>query len=72
MNDMLAVLRQMYPQRKFMDDFSNQTKLVITADLDQPLALLKKWGGQDGWTPLKQSMADEMKGIMEWYPGYQK
>ncbi|KAF6807688.1 hypothetical protein CMUS01_14063 [Colletotrichum musicola] len=67
MNDMLAVLRVLYPDRKFMDDFPNQTKLEITTDFDQQLALLKKWGGQDGWTPMDESVADEMKGILKWF-----
>ncbi|KAF6829570.1 hypothetical protein CPLU01_07856 [Colletotrichum plurivorum] len=67
MNDMLAVLRVLYPEHKFMDDFPNQTKLEITADFDQQLALLKKWGGQDGWTPMDESVADEMKGVLKWF-----
>lgn len=70
MNDILAALRRLYPDRKFMDDFTNQTRLSITADADQPLALLKKWGGQDGWTSLEQSVADEMEGAFEFFPEY--
>ena len=68
MNDILGILRRLCPQRKFMDDFPNQTRLSITADYDQQLALLKKWGGQDGWTSLEHSVADEMKGIAKWFP----
>lgn len=68
MNDILAILRRLYPQRKFMVDFQNQTKLTITTDCDEQLALLKKWGGQDGWRTLEQSVVDEMKGILKWYP----
>lgn len=68
MNDILAILRRLCPQRKFMDDFTNQTKLSITADYRKQLALLKKWGGQDGWTSLEQSVADEMEGILKWFP----
>ncbi|KAK4158344.1 hypothetical protein C8A00DRAFT_10851 [Chaetomidium leptoderma] len=68
MNDILAILRRMYPGRKFRDDFSNQTKLEITTEYGQQLALLKKWGGQEGWTTLEQSVADEMKGVKRWFP----
>jgi hypothetical protein len=68
MNDILAILRRLFPQRKLMDDFTNQTKLRITADYDQELTLLKKWGGQDRWTSLEQSVADEVEGILKWFP----
>ncbi|KAH8194207.1 hypothetical protein TruAng_011629 [Truncatella angustata] len=68
MNDILAILRRLYPRRKFMDDFPNQTKLSITTDYDQQLALLKKWGGQDRWTSLEQSVIDEVKGVVKWFP----
>ena len=68
MNDILAILRRLYPQRKFMDNFSNEKKLSVTADCDQELALLKKWGGQDGWRSLEQSVIDEVKGVIKWFP----
>ncbi|KAK8124097.1 hypothetical protein PG999_004015 [Apiospora kogelbergensis] len=68
MNDILAILRRLCPERKIRDDFSNQTKLGITTDYDQQLALLKKWGGQEGWTTLEQSVADEMRGVKKWFP----
>jgi hypothetical protein len=68
MNDILAILRRLYPQKKFMDNFPNQTKLSITADYDQELALLKKWGGQDGWTSLEQSVVDGVRSMTKWYP----
>lgn len=68
MNDILAILRKMYPQREFRKDYPNQSKLSVTADLEQPLALLKKWGGQDGWTPLEKSVAEEVQGYLKWYP----
>lgn len=67
MNDILAVLRRMHPGRRFMGDFSNQTRLEITTERGQQLALLRKWGGQDGWTTLEQSVADEMSGVKKWF-----
>ncbi|RDW72797.1 hypothetical protein BP6252_06704 [Coleophoma cylindrospora] len=70
MNDILAILRRLCPQKTFMDDFPNQKRLTITADYDQQLALLKKWGGQDGWTSLEQTVADGLKSMMKWYPEY--
>ncbi|KAK7950976.1 uncharacterized protein PG986_006704 [Apiospora aurea] len=68
MNDILAILRRMYPGRKFMDDFSNQTQLDITTERDEQLALLRKWGGQEGWRALERSVADEMNGVKKWFP----
>lgn len=68
MNDILAILRRLYPHERFMDEFPNQTVLSITTDYDQQFALLKKWGGQDGWTPLEQSVADGVKSMAKWFP----
>ncbi|KAJ5017913.1 NAD-dependent epimerase/dehydratase terH [Colletotrichum sp. SAR 10_99] len=67
MNDILAILRRVYPDRKIMDDFSNQTKLKVTASSERPLALLKKWGGQNGWTSLEKSAIKEMQGVLNWF-----
>ena len=67
-NDILAILRRLYPERKFMDDLPKQGKLSVTADYDQQLALLKKWGGQVGWTPLEKTVADEARSVSEWFP----
>ncbi|KAF3807358.1 putative uncharacterized oxidoreductase [Colletotrichum gloeosporioides] len=68
MNDILAILRKTYPGRNIMDDFDNQTKLEVTADSEQPLALLKKWGSQEGWTSLEKSAIKEMQGVLKWFP----
>ncbi|KAF4827515.1 NAD-dependent epimerase/dehydratase terH [Colletotrichum tropicale] len=68
MNDILAILRKAYPGRNTVDDFDKQTKLKVTADSKQPLALLKKWGSQEGWTSLEKSAIKEMQGILKWFP----
>ncbi|KAK2772551.1 aldehyde reductase ii [Colletotrichum kahawae] len=68
MNDILAILRRVYPDRKIMDDFINQTKLKVTADSEQPLGLLEKWGNQDGGTSLEKSVMNEMEGVLKWFP----
>lgn len=68
-NDVLAILRKLYPERVFDDDFPTPiTPLTMTSDFKQPLALLKKWGHQDGWTPLEETIIDNMKNIVKWYP----
>ncbi|RDW57271.1 hypothetical protein BP5796_12721 [Coleophoma crateriformis] len=67
-NDVLAIMRRLYPQRKFIDDLPPSTPITITTDCSQPLALLKKWGNQDGWTSLEESVADNMTNLVAWYP----
>ncbi|KFY46762.1 hypothetical protein V494_00342 [Pseudogymnoascus sp. VKM F-4513 (FW-928)] len=67
-NDVLTILRRLYPQRKFTDDLPVHPPLTVTTDFSQPLALLKKWGNQDGWKTLEETVADNMKNIVEWYP----
>ncbi|KAJ3958793.1 hypothetical protein N0V92_004617 [Colletotrichum tropicale] len=54
--------------KRIMGGFNNQTKLKVTADSERPLALLKKWGGQDGWTSLEKSAINEMEGVLKWFP----
>jgi len=67
-NDVLAIIQKLYPQRKFADGLPTPTALSITSDFSQPLALLKKWGHQDGWTPLEETIVDNMKNIVKWNP----
>jgi hypothetical protein len=67
-NDVLAIIRKLYPQRKFIEDLPTPAPLSMTTDFSQPLALLKKWGHQDGWTSLEETVADNMENIVKWYP----
>ncbi|PCG98250.1 NAD-dependent epimerase/dehydratase [Penicillium occitanis (nom. inval.)] len=60
-NDMLAILRRLYPQRHFIDDLPNQQRLSISTDLTLPLQLLKKWGNQTGWRTLEQTIKDNVQ-----------
>ena len=67
-NDILAIMRRQCPERKFIDDLPGQSQLTITTDFSQPLALLKKWGGQEGWRTLEETVADNMRKIAAWDP----
>ncbi|KAK0649270.1 hypothetical protein B0T16DRAFT_428092 [Cercophora newfieldiana] len=58
-NEALGLMRKLFPNHKFIDDFSDAS-YSLTTDLTIPLALLKKWGNQDGWIPLEQSFLDNM------------
>ena len=65
-NDVLAILRKLYPQRKLIDDLPDEVGTSPTTDFSQPLALLKKWGNQDGWTALEETVTENMRKIVEW------
>lgn len=62
-NDILAIMRKLYPQRHFIDDLPGMAKLDITTDLALPLALLNKWGHQTGWRTLEQTVEDNTKSL---------
>lgn len=59
-------MRRLYPQHKFVDDLPGMSELSLTTDFQQPLGLLKKWAGQDGWRTLEQTVRDNMKAIVAW------
>lgn len=63
---MLAIMRRLYPDRKFIDDLPDMSKLSLTTDFTQQLALLRKWGGQDGWRTLEQTVEDNLRAIVAW------
>jgi hypothetical protein len=65
-NDILAIMRKLYPQREFMHDFPNLSELTLSTDFSQPLGLLKKWGRQDGWKSLEETIADNMRVLVDW------
>ncbi len=64
-NDILAIMRKHYPQHAFVDDLANQTVLGFSADFTIPLALLKKWAGQDGWKPLEVTVVENVESILK-------
>lgn len=67
-NDILAILRRLYPERKFIDDFPGLGYLQITTDCTQSLALLEKWGGQKGWKTLEETVKDNWESILRLCP----
>lgn len=42
------------------------SELSLTTDFTQQLGLLKKWGGQDGWRTLEQTVEDNLRAIVAW------
>lgn len=65
-NDILAIMRLLYPLHRFIDDLSGMSQLSLTADFTQPLGLLKKWACQEGWRTLEQTVKDNMRAIVAW------
>lgn len=59
-NDILAILRKIRPQKQFIDDYPNPQHLKISVDQSDSIALLKKWSDKDGWTPLEDSVVDNI------------
>jgi hypothetical protein len=57
-NDFLQVLRELYPEKKLMEDIKDLHKFRGQVDTSLGLGLLKKWGDQDGWTPLVDGVKD--------------
>lgn len=66
-NDVLTILRKLYPQRKFVDDLPNLGKLDITTDTTAGLGLMKKWANQDEWRSLESTVADGARPLPAWY-----
>uniref|UniRef100_A0A8H7K658 NAD-dependent epimerase/dehydratase domain-containing protein n=1 Tax=Bionectria ochroleuca TaxID=29856 RepID=A0A8H7K658_BIOOC len=67
-NDMLAIMRRLFPERKFMEDLPGLSKVDVTTDYTQAFALLEKWAGQKGWKTLEETIADSLPNIQKWYP----
>jgi hypothetical protein len=64
-NDILDILRGLYPDRKFIDNLPGQELPSVTSDFTLQMELLKKWGGQEGWRTLEQTIQDNMKSLLE-------
>ncbi|CAI6340636.1 unnamed protein product [Periconia digitata] len=64
-NDILAIMRKAVPDREFIDDLPNLAMLSLSTDLSEPLALLKKWGGQDDWISLEDTITDNVRALVK-------
>jgi hypothetical protein len=60
-NNILAILRNLYSRKKLVEDLPNMGRLLGTVDDSLSLKFLKKWTGQDGWTPLEQGIKDDLE-----------
>ena len=63
-NDVLAIMRQLYPDRQFIDDLPGMGKLLHTADTALAEDLLKKWTGHD-WTSLYDGVRETVDALLK-------
>lgn len=61
-NDILAVFRKLYPQKKFIDDLPNIGEDKSKVANKRADDLLKRFAGLPGWTSLEQSVKDATEG----------
>jgi hypothetical protein len=59
-NDLLPILRRIYPERKFVEDIEGAAGFQGHVDTSLGLGLLRKWGEQDGWTSLEDGIKDTL------------
>ncbi|KAJ5606603.1 hypothetical protein N7510_009384 [Penicillium lagena] len=59
-NDILAIMRRLYPDHEFVPDLANMARLDLSTDLSKPLALLEKWTNQKGWSSLEEITAEAL------------
>ena len=67
-DEVLDIMRELYPKEKWVADFVSGAKLSITTDTAVPLALLKKWGNQDGYKTVRDTVAESVDVYLKWYP----
>jgi nucleoside-diphosphate-sugar epimerase len=62
-NEILAILRKLRPQKKFVDDYPDPHHLRVSIDQTESVALLNKWchrPGKGGWTSLEDSIFENI------------
>ena len=61
-NDILAVLRKIYPDRKFPDDIENAPRDLSMLDNSREASLLKAFG-RPGFTSLEETVRENTAGL---------
>ena len=61
-NDILAVLRKLYPERRFSDDVPDLPRDLSTVDHSRGVQLLKAFG-RDGFTSLEETVRESMESM---------
>lgn len=59
-NDILAIMRKLRPQHRFISNLPHARYLGASTDTSESTSLLKKWGNQNGWRPLEETLKDNL------------
>lgn len=62
-NDVLAIMRKVYPDKEIIEDLPNPKMFMGEADMSLALSLLRKWGPQDGWTSFEQGVREILENV---------
>jgi hypothetical protein len=62
-NDILAVLRKLYPSKKFEDDIPNAERSNMKVPTKQGAQILRDIFEREGWTSLEETVAQNVKGL---------
>lgn len=60
-NDVVEVMRKLYPGKTFMDDFKDVKTTEARVDKEVSEALLEKWG-RHGWISFETCIKDTLEG----------
>ncbi|KAL9480907.1 hypothetical protein ACSS6W_005693 [Trichoderma asperelloides] len=63
-NDVLAILRRLYPTHEFVEDLPESAAISARADDSVPLKLLRKWAKQDGWKSLEDTVRENISSLL--------
>ena len=61
-NDILAILRKLYPEKKFPTDIEDEPRDLSKLDNSRGVTLLKAFG-QPGFTGLEESVRENLLGL---------
>ncbi|RMZ77605.1 hypothetical protein DV737_g4272, partial [Chaetothyriales sp. CBS 132003] len=61
-NDVLAILRKLYPEKKFISNLEGQGEFLGTVDDSLEKNLLEKWENQKDWISLEDGVRDMING----------
>ncbi|CZR67169.1 related to NADPH-dependent aldehyde reductase [Phialocephala subalpina] len=62
-NDVLAIMRKMFPDKAVIEDLPDPKMCMAEADMSLALSLLKKWGPQEGWMGFEQGVREILEDV---------
>lgn len=62
-NDVLAIMRKLYPDQAVVEDLPDPKMVMAEADLSLAMGLLRKWGPQEEWTGFEEGIRDFLEEV---------